>query len=77
MTTLGLQPEEWGGDTMFVDVSAREKTNLDDLLESIVLLAEVEELRPTRARRPRASSSSPSSTRAAAPSSRCSSTAGP
>ena len=44
MTTLGLQPEEWGGDTMFVDVSAREKTNLDDLLESILLLAEVEEL---------------------------------
>ncbi|HWT26282.1 MAG TPA: translation initiation factor IF-2, partial [Solirubrobacteraceae bacterium] len=45
MTTLGLQPEEWGGDTMFVDVSAREKTNLDDLLESILLLAEVEELK--------------------------------
>src|SRR5688572_5795681 len=45
MTSLGLQPEEWGGDTMFVDVSAREKTNLDDLLESILLLAEVEELK--------------------------------
>ena len=45
MTTLGLQPEEWGGDTMFVDVSAKAKTNLDDLLESILLLAEVEELK--------------------------------
>jgi translation initiation factor IF-2 len=45
MTQLGLQPEEWGGDTMFVDVSAKAKTNLDDLLESIVLLAEVEELK--------------------------------
>src|SRR5215213_3259690 len=45
MTGLGLQPEEWGGDTMFVDVSAKAKTNLDDLLESIVLLAEVEELK--------------------------------
>ena len=45
MTDLGLQPEEWGGDTMFVDVSAKAKTNLDDLLESIVLLAEVEELK--------------------------------
>jgi translation initiation factor IF-2 len=45
MTTLGLQPEEWGGETMFVDVSAKAKTNLDDLLESILLLAEVEELR--------------------------------
>src|ERR671916_456443 len=44
MTQLGLQPEEWGGETMFVDVSAKAKTNLDDLLESILLLAEVEEL---------------------------------
>ncbi len=43
MTTLGLQPEEWGGDTMFVDVSAKARTNLEDLLESIVLLAEVED----------------------------------
>src|SRR4029079_6453189 len=40
---LGLQPEEWGGDTMFVDVSAKARTNLDELLESIMLLAEVEE----------------------------------
>ena len=45
MTQLGLQPEEWGGDTMFVDVSAKAKTNLEDLLESILLLAEVEELK--------------------------------
>jgi translation initiation factor IF-2 len=45
MTTLGLQPEEWGGETMFVDVSAKAKTNLEDLLESIILLAEVEELK--------------------------------
>ena len=44
MTQLGLQPEEWGGETMFVDVSAKARTNLDDLLESILLLAEVEEL---------------------------------
>ncbi|CAA9470441.1 MAG: Translation initiation factor 2, partial [uncultured Solirubrobacteraceae bacterium] len=41
---LGLQPEEWGGDTMFVDVSAKAKTNLEELLESIQLIAEVEEL---------------------------------
>jgi translation initiation factor IF-2 len=45
MTQLGLQPEEWGGDTMFVDVSAKAHTNLDDLLESILLQAEVEELK--------------------------------
>src|SRR4051812_11985715 len=45
MTQLGLQPEEWGGDTMFVDVSAKTHQGLDDLLESILLLAEVEELK--------------------------------
>ena len=45
MTQLGLQPEEWGGDTMFVDVSAKAHTNLDDLLEGILLVAEVEELK--------------------------------
>ncbi len=45
MTQLGLQPEEWGGDTMFVDVSAKTKQGLDDLLEGILLLAEVEELK--------------------------------
>jgi translation initiation factor IF-2 len=44
MTTLGLQPEEWGGETMFVDVSAKTKEGLDDLLEGILLVAEVEEL---------------------------------
>src|SRR4051812_25883599 len=45
LTNLGLQPEEWGGETMFVDVSAKTHENLDDLLESIVLLSEVEELK--------------------------------
>jgi translation initiation factor IF-2 len=45
MTNLGLQPEEWGGDTMFVDVSAKARTGLEDLLESITLLAEVEDYR--------------------------------
>jgi translation initiation factor IF-2 len=45
MTNLGLQPEEWGGETMFVDVSAKTHQNLDELLESILLLAEVEELK--------------------------------
>jgi translation initiation factor IF-2 len=45
MTNLGLQPEEWGGETMFVDVSAKTRQNLDELLEDILLVAEVEELR--------------------------------
>ncbi|MEA2310760.1 MAG: translation initiation factor [Solirubrobacteraceae bacterium] len=45
MTNLGLQPEEWGGETMFVDVSAKTRQNLDELMESILLVAEVEELK--------------------------------
>jgi translation initiation factor IF-2 len=45
MTALGLQPVEWGGDTEFVDVSARTKEGLDTLLETLIVMAEVEELR--------------------------------
>ena len=45
MTNLGLQPEEWGGDTMFVDVSAKTHEGLDELLEGVLLIAEVEELK--------------------------------
>jgi translation initiation factor IF-2 len=45
MTQLGLQPVEWGGDTEFVNVSAKTKEGLDDLLETIIVMAEVEELR--------------------------------
>ncbi len=40
LTEYGLVPEEYGGDTMFVDVSARAKQNLDGLLEAIVLTAD-------------------------------------
>jgi translation initiation factor IF-2 len=45
MTQLGLQPEEWGGETMFVDVSAKTQEGLPDLLEGILLTAELEELK--------------------------------
>jgi translation initiation factor IF-2 len=45
MTNLQLQPVEWGGETEFVDVSAKTKEGLDDLLETILVMAEVEELR--------------------------------
>ena len=45
LATQGLNPEDWGGDTIFVNVSAKTKANLDELLESILLLAEVEELK--------------------------------
>jgi translation initiation factor IF-2 len=45
MTSLGLQPVEWGGDTEFVNVSAKTREGLDDLLETIIVMAEVEELK--------------------------------
>ena len=41
----GLVPEAWGGETIFVEVSAKKKTGLDTLLEMILLQAEVLELR--------------------------------
>ena len=44
MTTLNLQPSEWGGDTEFVDVSAKTRVGLDDLLDTILVVAELEEL---------------------------------
>ncbi|MGB3512291.1 MAG: translation initiation factor IF-2 [Microcoleaceae cyanobacterium] len=40
----GLVPEEWGGDTIMVPVSAIKKQNLDTLLEMIILVSEVEDL---------------------------------
>ena len=45
LANQGLNPEDWGGDTVFVNVSAKTKENLDSLLEMIALLAEVEELK--------------------------------
>ncbi len=45
MTSLGLQPVEWGGETEFVNVSAKTREGLDDLLETIIVMAEVEELK--------------------------------
>jgi translation initiation factor IF-2 len=38
----GLQPEEWGGTIQFSDVSAKQKQNLDDLLEKVLLVADAE-----------------------------------
>ena len=45
LTELELVPEEWGGDTIFVEVSAKQKYGLGDLLEMILLQAEILELR--------------------------------
>ena len=42
LTEFGLVPEEYGGDTMFVDISAKQGTNVDKLLESVLLTADAE-----------------------------------
>ncbi len=47
LSEQGLVPEAWGGDTIAVEVSALEGTGVDDLLEQILLVAEVEELQST------------------------------
>jgi translation initiation factor IF-2 len=44
LTEYGLQPEEWGGQTMFMEVSALKGTNIQELIEAIQLQAEVLEL---------------------------------
>src|ERR1019366_6960708 len=43
----GLMPEAWGGTTVFVDVSAKQKTNLNLLMEMICLVADLQELKAT------------------------------
>jgi translation initiation factor IF-2 len=45
MTTRGLQPAEWGGETEFVDVSAKSKVGLEDLLDTLQVVAELEDLK--------------------------------
>ena len=45
LTEHGIIPEEWGGQNMFVDVSARQNLHIDDLLETILLQADVLELK--------------------------------
>ncbi|HET8631064.1 MAG TPA: translation initiation factor IF-2, partial [Thermomicrobiales bacterium] len=45
MTQQNLQPAEWGGDTEFVDVSAKTHQGLDDLLETILVVSELEDLK--------------------------------
>jgi translation initiation factor IF-2 len=47
----GLVPEQWGGETIYVEVSAKRKQNIDELLEMILLQAEILELRANPSRR--------------------------
>jgi translation initiation factor IF-2 len=49
LSDLGLLPDEWGGETVYVDVSAKEGTNLDSLVEMILLTTDVQlDLRANR-----------------------------
>jgi translation initiation factor IF-2 len=45
LAALGLQPEDWGGSTIFCDVSAKKREGLENLLDMLLLVAEVEELK--------------------------------
>jgi translation initiation factor IF-2 len=42
LATEGLQPEDWGGDTQYAAVSAKQQTGLDELLEKVLLVADLE-----------------------------------
>lgn len=45
LSDYGLVPEEWGGDTIMVDVAAKTGVNVDQLLEMVILVAEMQELK--------------------------------
>ena len=45
LSEQGLVPEQWGGDTIMVEISALQDLGIDDLLEQLLVVAEVEELR--------------------------------
>jgi translation initiation factor IF-2 len=45
LAAMNLTPADWGGDTEFVDVSAKTRDGLDDVLETIVTLADIQELK--------------------------------
>lgn len=47
LSEQGLTPEEWGGDTQYVNISAKQKIGIDDLLDAILLQAEMLELKAT------------------------------
>ncbi len=51
LSDRGLMPEEWGGSAVFVNVSAKKKQNLDQLLEMLLLVADMQELK-ANARKP-------------------------
>jgi len=50
LTKYEIVPEEWGGENLFVDISAKQRINIDDLLENILLQVEVMELKANPAK---------------------------
>ena len=50
LAEIGLLPEEWGGDTIFVEVSALKKEGIKDLMDMIILVAEMGELKASFSR---------------------------
>lgn len=50
MSERGLTPEAWGGDTLFVPISAKTRDGIDKLLENLLLIAEMEELKANPSR---------------------------
>ena len=51
---MSLVPEEWGGDTIFCEISAKQRIGLENLLEMILLVAEVQEYKANPNKRARA-----------------------
>lgn len=66
LTEYELVPEEWGGDTIFVNVSAKQRMGLEELLEMILLVSEVNEFKANPDKRARSTVVKPSSTKDAA-----------
>ena len=54
LTEYGLMSPEWGGTTEFVEISAKQKINLEELLETILITAELQELKANPNKRPKA-----------------------
>lgn len=50
MSEHGLTPEDWGGDTLFVNISAKTHEGIDSLLENLLLIAEMSELKANKKR---------------------------
>jgi translation initiation factor IF-2 len=53
LTELELVPEEWGGNTPFVDISAKAGTNIEDLLDVLLLVADIQDLKANEKAPPR------------------------